>query len=587
MHSMADWRSLHTRFATSRFGAYVLRAAFLVALVYLISLALPSMPSPGVALFWVAFTLVSMVGILYQASIAKANRQQKYASGGIAARVNNGRSIRLIVSFVASAVLMASLLLESPKWDIAEWALIVAAIALYPFVEFAVHRRALREYEPIFRTAGTTFWTSIIVGVLLCAGYAIYILHGLGTSQSQAAASIFDALAATPQPFDGAASALLQEAGIGAWLADSVINYGLTQISQLPWPACVAIRVALCAGAFFGMANLLGVCSLPFDELRKSFIPTDAIKNDDAQAPMKKRYVVWTVVLSALLAGGFLWCDGQVARAMQTPGGTVLQSLARQLAGKSVYIIDGKYYDQAKIDALASSLAAEQANFRVMAFNLKDSAEKAYAECDGNIGTFLDWYFSIATNSSVRSSIPADGVQQAIESRFYALVASDEDDEITQKMRDYLQAASDLEAKIDDGYREAEVHGENYADLPDWFVESKEFADAAAVNDCRRQAEEALDAARDAGVLGALAEGKTLLAYQFENRVYGNEPFTKWVDAVSEITGESNALLDAIHYASGVFDQKNRDSYRGALQTQLGECEKQTLAIVAQNTALG
>ena len=104
----------------NRIARYGIKAVLLVVIVYLMSLAMPSMPSPVVVLFWVAFTLVSMLGILYRASIAKANRQQKFALGGIAARINNGRSIRVIVSFVASAVLMASLLLESPKWDAAE-----------------------------------------------------------------------------------------------------------------------------------------------------------------------------------------------------------------------------------------------------------------------------------------------------------------------------------------------------------------------------------------------------------------------------------------------------------------------------------
>lgn len=111
----------------------------------------------------------------------------------------------------------------------------------------------------------------------------------------------------------------------------------------------------------------------------------------------------------------------------------------------------------------------------------------------------------------MRSDISADGAQQALEKRFYALVTSNEDEKITQKVRDYLRAASDLEAKIDDGYREAEVRGENYAELSDWFVESKEFSDAAALNAHRQQAENALDAARDEGILDALAEGKTLL----------------------------------------------------------------------------
>lgn len=116
--------SLRSESSSKQLGIYFAKAILLVVIVYLASLALPAMSSPAVALFWVAFTLISMLGILYQASISKANRQQKFIAGGIAARINNGRSVRLIISFILSAWLMASLLLESPKWDTAEWALI-------------------------------------------------------------------------------------------------------------------------------------------------------------------------------------------------------------------------------------------------------------------------------------------------------------------------------------------------------------------------------------------------------------------------------------------------------------------------------
>lgn len=259
---------------TRQLGIYFAKAVLLVALVYLLSLALPAMPSPIVALSWIVFTLISMLGILYQASISKANRQQKFIAGGIAARINNGRSVRLIISFILSAWLMASLLLESPKWDTAEWALILAAIALYPLVQFIVRRRTVREYEPIFETAGTVLWASVATALLLCIGYAAYSVFGFGAEQSQVDSTIFDALVATPQPFENASSALLQEAGTGIWISDSIIHYGITQLSQAPWPVCLAIRVALCASAFFGMVNLLGVCSLSHGELRKAFIPT-------------------------------------------------------------------------------------------------------------------------------------------------------------------------------------------------------------------------------------------------------------------------------------------------------------------------
>lgn len=564
---------------TRQLGIYFAKAVLLVALVYLLSLALPAMPSPIVALSWIVFTLISMLGILYQASISKANRQQKFVAGGIAARINNGRSIRLIISFVLSAWLMASLLLESPKWDMAEWTLILAAIALYPLVKFIVRRRTVREYEPIFETAGTVLWASVATALLLCIGYAAYSVFGFGAEQSQVDSTIFDALVATPQPFENASSALLQEAGIGIWISDSIIHYGIMQLSQMPWQICIAIRVALCASAFFGIANLFGVCSLPSAELRKVFIPTDAIKNNDTQEPIRKRYLTWTIILSALLTVGFLWSDAQVAKAMQTENGTVLQSLARQLAGESVYIIDGKYYDQAKVNALASSLAADQTHFRSMAFELKRSAETAYDALDGNIDSFLDWYFSIATDESVRSNISADSVQQAFEDHFYAIVAVDEDEQITQETKDYLQAASDLRTKIDDGFRQAEVHGENFANLPSWFVEAKEIADAYALDSCRQQAEDVLDAARDCGLTSAFAEGHSLLEYQLEKYVYEKDPFKTWVEKTDRaINGDIPSNIDS--FLSSVF-QKEKSSYCSDVKEQLEKCREETLALVA------
>ena len=59
------------------------------------------------------------------------------------------------------------------------------------------------------------------------------------------------------------------------------------------------------------------------------------------------------------------------------------------------------------------------------------------------------------------------------------------------------------------------------------------------------------------------------------------------VDATKGIAGDSNPLSDILHYALGVFDRKNRDSYRADVEARLAECKMQALALVAQNAALG
>ena len=356
-HGLDPLRRLLGDSSAKRLATYFAKAALLVVTVYLLSFAVTKMPAPFLALFWAFFTLASTAGVVYQVVVRKTHRQFKYASGGLFARVNNGRIFSFIVSFCVSAACMASLFLESPKWDIAEWVLIFAAVVVYPVVLLLMRRYARREYEPAFQASGEFLWSCAIVGFLLCVAYGVYC--AMDPSFGQPVETVLDAFAKTPMPFENSPSALMWNAGVGSWIVDSLTSYGLMQASKVSVPICFAIRTALCAGAFFGMANLIGLCALPVQELRKIFVSVDAIKRDDATQPVWRRYVVMAAVLPVALVVGFFWGEAKVGMAMQTENGTALQEIARELAGKSVYSIDGALYDQAKIDALASSLSAD------------------------------------------------------------------------------------------------------------------------------------------------------------------------------------------------------------------------------------
>lgn len=559
---------------------YFLKACLLVAFVYLVSLALPSMPSPVVALVWAVFTVVSMLGLLYQMSINKAHRQCKYAKGGIQAWFNNGRLLRIIISFVASAIFIAGLFLESPSWDAAEWGLIAAAIVLYPLVEVAAKWWARREYSPLFQTSGTLLWACALVGLLLCAGYAAYNAFWPSGSQPQAGSSAFAILASTPRPLADASSALLQDAGIGSWIAGGAVNFGLAQVSQISWQVCFAIRVVLCASAFFGIANLLGVCSLPASELRKEFISTDAIRDSDVRAPIKKPYLAVVGVLAICLCGAFLWIDAKTADAMQTESGTALQSLARQLANQSVCVIDGKYYDREKISKLTSTLEKDEANLKVASLNLRDEISATYTASKDNVDEFLKWYFSIATNDSVRRDISGKDVRQVLEQGFYSIVTKGDDAQISSQVENYLAEVSCFQGKLEEGLHDAEINEGNCEAVPDWLFEAKDFTDASVIREYRQEVERVLDAARDSGIEGALSSGQLLLSYQFKNSVYGCDDFNKWVEAADEAVNDSNFAADFMHYWKGRFDQGNTDTYRGAMQSALDECQNQTMALV-------
>ena len=471
---------------------------------------------------------------------------------------------------------------------IAEWVLIFAAVVVYPVVLLLMRRYARREYEPAFQASGEFLWSCAIVGFVLCVAYGVYC--AMSPSFGQPVETVLDAFAKTPMPFENSPSALMWNAGVGSWIVDSLTSYGLMQASKVSVPICFAIRTALCAGAFFGMANLIGLCALPVQELRKIFVSVDAIKRDDATQPVWRRYVVMAAVLPVALVAGFFWGEAKVGIAMQTENGTALQEIARELAGKSVYSIDGALYDQAKIDALASSLSADEANLRTMSSQLKDSLEGSYATCSGRTDAFLDWYFSIATNSSLRASIPEGGAQQALEDRFYSLVGSDEDEQLTKSMKNYLAAAANLRSAIDDGMQAAKVDGDvtqaggDGQKLPAWLVEAKEFGDAWLLKGYREEADGVLDAARDSGISAALDDGQTLLRYQFETNVYADAQFASMVSSVDKLPNGGNIALDVLTYAGGVFDEgMSRGKYRKTLQANISACEEQAKTLLTPN----
>ena len=579
-HGLDPLRRLLGDSSAKRLATYFAKAALLVVTVYLLSFAVTKMPAPFLALFWAFFTLASTAGVVYQVVVRKTHRQFKYAAGGLFARVNNGRIFSFIVSFCVSAACMASLFLESPKWDIAEWVLIFAAVVVYPVVLLLMRRYARREYEPAFQASGEFLWSCAIVGLLLCVAYGVYC--AMSPSFGQPVETVLDAFAKTPMPFENSPSALMWNAGVGSWIVDSLTSYGLMQASKVSVPICFAIRTVLCAGAFFGMANLIGLCALPVQELRKIFVSVDAIW---------RRYVVMAAVLPVALVAGFFWGEMKVGMAMQTENGTALQEIARELAGKSVYSIDGALYDQAKIDALASSLSADEANLRTMSSQLKDSLESSYATCSGRTDAFLDWYFSIATNSSLRASIPEGGAQQALEDRFYSLVGSSEDEQLTKSMKNYLAAAANLRSSIDDGMQAAKVDGDvsqaggDGRKLPAWLVEAKEFGDAWLLKGYREEADGVLDAARDSGILAALDGGQTLLQYQFEKSVYADARFASMATSVDKLpNGGGNIVLDVLTYAGGVFDEGvSRGKYRKTLQANISACEEQAKTLLTPN----
>lgn len=515
--------SLRSR-VVGRGASYLVKAAVLVGLLYAFGRYAGMLPPAGVATVWAALSAVSSLGLAYRHVVRKTIKQQAYyEAGGGLARINNGRFLCLVGSFALSAVFIAGFVLEAPTWEAptweaSEWVLVAAAVPVYPLVFLLVYRLMRRQLRPVHRISGAVGWSVWIAGALLCAAYlALCLAQPAATFESAAAA--FDSVA---QPFADSPSALMREAGVLAAFSDGLAAYGASKAAEVSGAGYLAIKVALNASAFFGVANLLGLCMLGWFELKRVFLPLEAGPASDAgadmgadasvvsgasatapapapvplpaadapdagpgapvepapavvpapaPAPAPLRAAVATfVALPIMLAAAFLVADAMVARAAQTQEYTAAERFVRDQMGLAVFVLDGHYYDQAAVEALleearvASAALSEEAEATLVPLiNASFDARLA------NVDAYLDWYYSLPADYERLVTMVTGTVEDFMRDQFTANIEAGIDDTaLEDALRDLAERAAALEEDTASRLAEFEISG-----VPEWLLMEK------------------------------------------------------------------------------------------------------------------
>ncbi len=499
--------------AVGRGASYLVKAAVLVGLLYAFGRYAGMLPPAGVAAVWAVLSAVSSLGLAYRHVVRKMIKQQAYyEAGGGLARINNGRFLCLVGSFALSAVFIAGFVLEAPAWEASEWVLVAAAVPVYPLVFLLVYRLMRRQLRPVHRISGAVGWSVWIAGALLCAAYlALCLAQPAATFESAAAA--FDSVA---QPFADSPSALMREAGVLAAFSDGLAAYGASKAAEVSGAGYLAIKVALNASAFFGVANLLGLCMLGWFELKRVFLPLEAGPASDAgtdmgagasaapgtsapvpaaapvplpaadapdagpgapvepapaPAPAPLRAAVATfVALPIMLAAAFLVADAMVARAAQTQEYTAAERFVRDQMGLAVFVLDGHYYDQAAVEALleearvASAALSEEAEATLVPLiNASFDARLA------NVDAYLDWYYSLPADYERLVTMVTGTVEDFMRDQFTANIEAGIDDTaLEDALRDLAERAAALEEDTASRLAEFEISG-----VPEWLLMEK------------------------------------------------------------------------------------------------------------------
>lgn len=322
---------------------YFLKAIVLFALILLIKICMPSLPSIAITLILAIVTTTSAIGFAYFAIIRKTEKQiSRFQEGGKFAQYNNGRRGTILLSFALAVVFSISLLANIPQWDTLTWCLIALCIPLYYVISIFVKSYVEREYKPLFQPAGVTQLTFYIIVAI--SFILLLVLSYFSTTQNYS--SYIDALHAAEVSFDNSPSILMADISFFTTIANIAIAYGIPEAirsasTSLEFIGLTIVNLLVHLSIVIGFMNLLNVCYLRTSELRRVFAPLSIEHTDPNILPIQKRFVIPHFALALLVAISFVGVDYAVTQDKASTGQTPIEALTYTELEILTYIIDG------------------------------------------------------------------------------------------------------------------------------------------------------------------------------------------------------------------------------------------------------
>ena len=484
---------------------YAIKAAAVVALLFLFSRVAAWAPGWCVAVVWAACSVLLAVGITYHAVVKKTINQAALHAGGMLGRINGGRTFRVIAAFIVSAVGVAGLLVASVGWNAWQWGLAVAAVPLFLLVHMLVDKVVGKEAALLFRASLDVRASACITGALLFV--ASFVLFAAQPAPEVTSAT--EAFLSAENPFASSPSTIMSEAGLAVSYADALSTYGLSRLGELNAFGRYCAQTLLLVSSIFGLAGLLGTCALDLRELKRVFLPLEKIGarqekmarvSRGAGAPQPiflKAPIVAAVAAPLILVGAFVASDSALAQMKAADELTPAENLVREAFGTTAYVLDNKYYDQQQVQALMEETTVKSAALSEDARN--DLIPRVNAVFDArvaNVDSYLDWYYSLGADYERLGNLITGTIESFVADQLTeSLEAGVDDSEYLSTLQSYVDQAAALKAEYEEGLANSELVG-----IPEWLLTSTEAITADFLSGPIEPTQRLLDAGERFGI---------------------------------------------------------------------------------------
>lgn len=484
---------------------YAIKAAAVVALLFLFSRVAAWAPGWCVAVVWAVCSVLLAAGITYHAVVKKTINQAALHAGGMLGRINGGRTFRLIAAFIVSAVGVAGLLVASVGWDAWQWGLAVAAVPLFLLVHMLVDKVVGKEAALLFRASLDVRASACITGGLLfVASFALFAVQ-----PTPEVTSATEAFLSAENPFASSPSTIMSEAGLAVSYADALSTYGLSRLGELNAFGRYCAQGLLLLSSLFGLAGLLGTCALDSRELKRVFLPLEKIGAEQettarasrgAGAPrsvLLKAPVVAAIAAPLILVGAFVASDSALAQMKAADELTPAENLVREAFGTTAYVLDSKYYDQQQVQTLMEETAVKTAALSENARNdLIPLVNAVFDARVANVDSYLDWYYSLGADYERLGNLITGTIESFVADQLTeSLEAGVDDSEFVSTLQSYVDQAAAINAGYEEGLANSELIG-----IPEWLLTSTEAITADFLSGPIEPTQRLLDAGERFGI---------------------------------------------------------------------------------------
>lgn len=411
--------------------SFSLKAACALLLLYIFGLFIEQISPVVLALIWAVVSALFSITLAYPFIIRKINTKEMFLDGSEVSKRINGRVGRLIFCFAVSAILVASLLIESLKWNVLDWVLACCSIPLYFSLAILIHTKIIKkEYKPAYQRRGQMLFTWGVMGVVLTI---LFVVISIATASS--ISSFGEAFSSTKLLFTNSSSALLGEIGKLGYLIDGFTAFGLSALGQSKHILYIVINIALCASSAFALAHLLGSCSLELSELKRVFLPIEETHNKRLRITTITSSIATLCIFACATFGLFNYAEEQASEAKNTGEYTFVETLIRDQVNITVYEIDGKTYDEKTINKTIKYLFDTHPEYTQARDSYVALINQSYETCDANIEGYVTWYFRPWYDDL------ADSFQRGFEG-----LTNPNSNRNEQEYRDYLTSGIDTSA---------------------------------------------------------------------------------------------------------------------------------------------